>query len=274
MSWRDRDEVIIRVLTVMGKRDHYAHFMLDFMIPVWMWLNQNDLATREDFTVYYWDGAASKFAPMIDAFFTCKVRHISTLSRHEGIERVMLLGLESHNRKMMSIGLSHYIGDVQKFIRELQGYAFDRLPVDIQKCADKIVMVRREVTGEDRGGGRRSTSNEDELATALSVLAVGKGLEFEEVSLAGMRFAKQVELFANAKVVVAQHGASLVNLFWMRKGSILLEYHWNGNEAYRKREFCKFLGQPQHFHVSGGRPEPSVVEAPVMEIVKTLSGNL
>lgn len=272
--WEGRDKVVVRVLTVMGLRDHYAHFLLDFVIPLWMWLNQNGLENREDFTVYYWDGSIEKFRGIIDAFFKCKVMHVSLLKEPLNVEKVLLLGMESHNRRLMHVGLEHYHSNPKRLLSDLHEYTFKKLPVDILPVPNKIVQVKREKTGENRGADRRSTANEDKLSEELQDLAKEKGLEFEEVFLAGKRFATQVELFANAKVVVAQHGAALVNLFWMRKGSILFEYHWNNNEEYRKRQFCEFLGQPEHLHMEGLEVEPKMVEAPVGAIVGLLRAKL
>ena len=282
MVWDKRNKVIIRAYSLFGRRDHYAHFLLDFLIPVWAWLWQNGLERREDFEVYFWDGAVERFRPIIDRFFYCKVKHISELRDKEGIHKVIVPGFESHARRDAGLELRYYIGPVEQFMVDLHEYVEEKLGVS-PEGQNVLLHVCREKVSDDRGGGRRSTSNEDELSESLKELAARKGLMYRKVQLAGMRFAMQVEAFMEAKAVVAQHGAALANLFWMRKGSVLLEYHWNDEEAYRKRQTCGFLGRPMHVHARGkkvgeGRPDSiassGVVEAPIEKIVGELEGRI
>jgi len=256
-------------------KDHYAHFILDFVLPVWTWLYQQELHERRDFTVYFSDASVEYFRPILNSFFTCRMNHVSQIYDYENAQKVMLMGMVGQVRKDMgNIPLECYIGSRLKFIAALQSYTFNKLGVWPSEKADKLLFVRRETTGKDRGADRRGTSNEEQLAGVLREVAEEKKLIFQEAFLAGMRFKEQVQLFADSKAVVAQHGAALVNLLWMRKGSLLLEYHWNSNEAYRKREMCAFFRQPKHIHIEGGRVGSSMVEAPVAKIAYSLRDKL
>lgn len=271
MSWESRKDVIIRSYTFFGKRDHYAHFVLDHMIPIWMWLWQNGLERRKDFTVYYWEGAADYYKPMLDAFFTGEVKHIAYLRDSMRPQRVIIMGMEGHCRKHLGLDMKYFIGDPEPFMDALQNYAWERFDITPKPEPDLLIHVCREIGDDkDRGGTRRATSNESELGEALKLVATAKGLEYKKVFLAGKRLAHQIELFSNAKVVVAQHGAALANLFWMRKNTYLCEYHWNHKEEYRKSEMCGKMERPIHHGFSGRRVKANVVEAPCGEIVDYL----
>ena len=283
MAWENRRGVVIRVHTAMGLRDHYAHFILDFMIPVWNWLRQNELLYRKDFTVYYRDESVEQFRPIINSFFHCNIVPASRMKNCGDLERVMIMGMESHNRKIMGLGLNNYFGDAVKWLDELQDYTFKKLGVEPNDELKSFVLVDRIGDDPRRGGGRRNTSNIEELASAMKITADRKGLEYSRVFLESIPFREQVLAFANAKAVVAQHGASLVNLLWMRRGSVLLEYHWNDREAYRKKQFCNWFQRPVHLHVSGPRVEvrPDVdgaargaVRAPVDSIIGALEDKI
>ena len=284
MSWKDRRGVVMRVVTAMGRRDHYAHFILDFMIPVWNWLRQNELLYREDFTVYFRDESVENFRPIINSFFHCNIRPASELDGDGAdLERVMVVGMESHNRKIMGLGLDNYFNDAVAWLDELQDYTFKKLGVKPDEELGSLVLVDRPGNNPKRAGGRRNTSNMEEIASAMRLTAARKKLEYKRVALEDIPFREQVLTFANAKAVVAQHGASLVNLLWMRRGSVLVEYHWNDKEAYRKRQFCRWFQRPLHVHVTGPRTEtrPTVdgavrgaVEAPVDGIIGALENRI
>ena len=64
----------------------------------------------------------------------------------------------------------------------------------------------------------RRVINETEVINTL----VREG--FEVVTLEGMNFSEQIELFASAKIIVAPHGAGLTNLLYCNQSAILYEF--------------------------------------------------
>ena len=46
---------------------------------------------------------------------------------------------------------------------------------------------------------------------------------FKNVILEKLSFKEQVQLFNDAKIVIGQHGAGLVNSFWCQKNTVLIE---------------------------------------------------
>ncbi|MGI9514998.1 MAG: glycosyltransferase family 61 protein, partial [Anderseniella sp.] len=87
----------------------------------------------------------------------------------------------------------------------------------LQYRQDVVVIERGEpgeqfvAIGQTAGKQRRSIPNINSLCQRLSkTCSVGKHC------LEDMEFAAQITLFSGAKVVVAQHGAALSNIVWMR----------------------------------------------------------
>ena len=94
----------------------------------------------------------------------------------------------------------------------------------LQYRQDVVVIERGEpgeqfvAIGQTAGKQRRSIPNINSLCQRLrKSCSVGKHC------LEDMEFAAQIALFSRAKVVVAQHGAALSNIVWMRPSSLVLE---------------------------------------------------
>lgn len=81
------------------------------------------------------------------------------------------------------------------------------------EAPDKLIYISR------NRSARRRILNEDEL------LAILKRYGFETCYLEEMTFAEQMNLFASVRIVVAPHGAGLVNLVWSREGTTVLELY-------------------------------------------------
>ena len=66
---------------------------------------------------------------------------------------------------------------------------------------------------------RRSIPNLPEVVEALTT----SGRDVQRVQLEQASLAQQIALFASANTVVAQHGAALSNVMWMKAGSKVVE---------------------------------------------------
>ncbi|WP_108880325.1 glycosyltransferase 61 family protein [Anderseniella sp. Alg231-50] len=72
--------------------------------------------------------------------------------------------------------------------------------------------------GRTSGGQRRSIPNIDSLHERLKTHHKTEIFNLEDQDLA-----MQIAVFRDAKVVIAQHGAALTNIIWMRPGSLVIE---------------------------------------------------
>jgi len=67
--------------------------------------------------------------------------------------------------------------------------------------------------------GQRSIKNIDQLCDLLTKLKIDYHVHLME----NHKFEGQIKLFAGATVVITPHGAALVHLLWMRRGSAIIE---------------------------------------------------
>ncbi|MBQ9539769.1 MAG: glycosyltransferase family 61 protein [Treponema sp.] len=79
--------------------------------------------------------------------------------------------------------------------------------------ADKLIYISR------NRSGRRRILNEEELLPIL------KRYAFKTYYLEELGLLEQQQLFASARMVIAPHGAGLVNLVWSREGTTVLELY-------------------------------------------------
>jgi len=261
----DSQSVLLNCLTIVGRRSHFGHFMLDFLWPLYHWLYMRGRLYDKDLTVYIKDQNIEAFRSIVNEFFHCKVVTKFTSSEANGCLRDMILGMEGHNRRVFKLGVKDYVGRPKEYIRHFQHYTFEKLGIEREK-ADKFLLVERKIVDEDRGGGRRTIENHRELEKGLSVLAEMKGLHFENVMLEDMSFTEQVKLFAEAQVVVGQHGAGLCHFLWMPEDAVLQEVHHTDKEAYRFGGFCNFFGR-RHGNMVCPSTEKQNIVVPVNELM-------
>src|SRR5690606_31522957 len=90
------------------------------------------------------------------------------------------------------------------------------------------------------GSDRRYITNHVELASALSEQLEGR---FASIVLERTSIYYQYYIFKHAKVVLAQHGAALANIFFMQQSAYVIEFSppWSRTSHYFKNlaEFCK-----------------------------------
>lgn len=87
--------------------------------------------------------------------------------------------------------------------------------VDAPDC----LIIRRKIGHDGHGADTRDIQNLDGIAQILS----DDGYTVDVRTLEGESLANQISIFHSAKIVIAQHGASLANLVWMRpeQGSLV-----------------------------------------------------
>lgn len=86
---------------------------------------------------------------------------------------------------------------------------------------------------KDNGISRRSITNFDNLKNKLLKFSKNHNLELKHVVLENMSINEQIMLFKYATVIIAQHGASLVNTVWCTKCKLVIEYNSFKNMWYK-----------------------------------------
>jgi hypothetical protein len=125
-------------------------------------------------------------------------------------------------------------------INYLFSRVIDNFKIRVDAKPNKIILIERSFpsdfylkSSEIKGGGslRRSIKNHKQLKEALENL-VSDEYNFLNVQLEKLTFHDQVNLFANAALVIGQHGAGLTNILWMKSNSIVLELGHNENKHF------------------------------------------
>jgi len=132
-----------------------------------------------------------------------------------------------------------------EYLQRFQQAAYDVFDVDPDPVHRKLYVTRRNAKV-------RRLTNEDEVANYLSTRG------FEVVALETLPQPEQIKRFAEAQVVVAQHGAGLTNLLYARDTSVL-EIMSDRDKLIFYRLISESLGFPHaQLHMGGGNKNDDV----------------
>ena len=111
-------------------------------------------------------------------------------------------------------------------LRQVSGW---RLPEDLSGPARRLYVTRG-------GTPRRPLLNEPDVLDAMHPFG------FEVIDCASLSVAGQRALFSQAEIVVAPHGAGLVNMAWARPGTKLVEFMPRGHANPCFMDLCAQAG--------------------------------
>jgi len=192
--------------------EHYYHFVFDLVLPLFLALEASSPATR--FVVR----ATGPFLPRLNLLFA---------------DRVALAedAFGSGRKEQLLLGMNPFFVHIEpRQVLALSRHAQRRAQAETG-MGTKVLLIERLPTqaffataAKSRGGGasRRHIPNHEELVHALR-RSVRPPFEFQNVQLEILSFEEQIRLFAQAAVVVGQHGAGLANALWMQPGSTVVE---------------------------------------------------
>lgn len=84
---------------------------------------------------------------------------------------------------------------------------------------------------------------------------------YEKIILSTLDFRKQVDLFSNAEVIIAAHGAALANIVFAPQNCAVFEINNVTNRHYTFfEEIAALVGQPFHRLVFDGKPYPGFLD--------------
>ena len=98
----------------------------------------------------------------------------------------------------------------------------------------------------------RSDANHRRVTNEIEVVKILSSKGFEVVTLEGMSFSQQVELFASANIIVAPHGAGLTNLLYCNPSTVLYEFFSTDYVNKCFTEMCAEKGITYYYSVFPG----------------------
>ena len=199
----------VLLLGLSGLENGYYHFIIELMLRWWIF-RQSGL--EADYYVFSTKAAFQKEAlsllgireeQMLEAEEGCVIQADCLIcpSLVNNFELAHLRGYELYNKLYMPT----WSNEVYAFLCERNGIS--------GKDADGLVYISR------NRSARRIIVNEEALLPILTRFG------FKTYYLEEMNLREQAELFAGARMVVAPHGAGLVNLVWSREGTGVLELY-------------------------------------------------
>lgn len=207
---------IIELKNVRGSIQHYFHFMLGGLLPLINFVIENG------------EGKAvcikTNVGPMQRILEELDIK----LVERDGPATQSLRGFDCYlDQDLQSGGINKMTPEIRARILEW----FERtLPNDLtdRKFASKILIERakdpffdtEKAMVKTSGSDRRSISNHDDLVEGLKIRF---GSHFENIVLEKESIYSQFCLFSQADLVIAQHGAALANIFFMKPGSHVVE---------------------------------------------------
>jgi hypothetical protein len=219
------------IFSLGGSVTHYYHFLLGFLVPFLLDIKNYDY-TKTTFIV------DNVFGPMLRVLiqlpFDIKIAPYSVKDYKE----VRLVPLDTDLLKRESNKFKLFTYNNYKYINKLMNELcseFD-LITKVQKY-DVIVIQRKinisykttEYKKSDKyydafitsGNQRRSIENFSEFYKFIKKYY--KKSSVLQISLEYLPFFEQYYLFNNAKIVIAQHGAALSNLIFMKPKTTIIE---------------------------------------------------
>lgn len=245
-----KSSIKLNIRNLGGSVEHYFHFLLGFCVP---------LVSRYTKIVQRRPGIRMRVrdcGPM-----TTRLRDLGlpldVASRGAGDRRIRgrkivnLCGRD-HPRRFSSAAFANF----REFVAALPSEA--RVP----EKPRSIIMIEREKSAafyrrraEKRGSGkrRRNVRNHGQLVSALA----GEHSDFSNITLVGRTLKEQYLLFNSADLVIAQHGAALANIVFMKENAAVIEIGCPRSEDGLFQKLASTMGV-RHYLLETDTPFPIV----------------
>ena len=257
-----------------GSVEHYYHFLLGYLLPLCAYAGQRD--NESSILLARACGPLNHLVCEvgIPGLLLCEPQSHSRLSRKAsdlGFRNIEILGLDCGPRlRKYDVGrVASVTAQAAQYIQQRLGHQIESLCEELEsnwKPSPRLMVIKREdpdpyylsELAEIKGGGttRRSIANLADLIAALSA-------RFEQtkvVSLERLGLAEQISLFRTADIVVAQHGAALSNLIWMRPKTQVFEFLRDPAEHFYFKDLSPIFGIRHHILIQEDEKGPVDVE--------------
>lgn len=193
-----------------GNLDNYYHFIVDLLLPFDLIFSKkidNNFFFIED------------NSPFIKIMIQLYPENINVIKNINNLDSYKILPLQG----MSPLGVIVTRKQVEYFRKNI----FSKLNIDINKKNNKILLIERlspsqNAITKNTGATRRSIINHQELKSTISSM-VKDSFEFHNLELENMTFKEQINYFNEADLIIAQHGAGLVNCIWMKETTKVIE---------------------------------------------------
>ena len=193
--------------------DNYYHLFLDFLLPFFAFMRSKN-NQFEPLSICVWSRCPERFDKYENIIGTLFPNFDFTYRKSGGEENteVRIIPRLNENFSLISSLFSEYVWS----------------KMGISPEPNLVILIERSKLARDPSiaDGRphlRYLNNHDDLKEVVSVFCQSHHITFLNVKPEELEFAEQVELFSQAKCVIAQHGAGLTNLLWMKPRTNVLE---------------------------------------------------
>lgn len=107
-------------------------------------------------------------------------------------------------------------GPAKQFL-DFRTHGYQQAGLDSSATPTGVILIKRGEKGKER------RSIDDRFYDVASKALDDRAIRYQVIDMENMTQKDQVIAFANAKVVVGQHGAGLSNINWMKNGTTLIE---------------------------------------------------
>ena len=204
----DNSATYVNLLGVRRGHRHFAHFFLDTIVPVALYLKNWRAAAEK--VVFLVREDLSAIQKDTFAFLTEEFPGISfvSLAANSKIRCENSIFLATQNKRY---GLDNALA--RDYLRDIASLFFKHYGITPPREGyGKRIYLSRE------GAVLRRVKNESALTAMLSRYG------FESYEPSALPFSKQVELFAAADLIVSAHGSALMNLMFCRPRTKILEF--------------------------------------------------
>lgn len=232
-----------------GGRSNYYHFVFDLLLPLFLLIQKSPEGNA------FCIPPVGPFKARIHQLFGDRVRIMPRRDLNADPDACRLIGM---NPLCVRSGSE----TVEAFSR----FAFDRFGIE-RSATKNVLLIERIETDpsytpkgrmQSSGSSLRSIPNHDELR-ALLESRMNPNFQLHNLRLEKIDFETQIALFANAALVIGQHGAGMANLVWMPRASTVVEINHSKTLNHFNR-LCKLKDHQYFCYRSRGPHAPIPVD--------------
>lgn len=228
-----------------GNIERYYHFIFDLLIPL------HSLLKKAPEDVNFVIKEFGLLTPYLEQVFPNRIKVIDRCDSTQNMSKMRLDGM---NPKFVHLA--------RRAILSFKKDIFDALEIKPKAASRTVVLLverlppdpyyLKAAVSEGGGASRRSITNHGELYDRLKK-SLNSSYELLNIRLENLTLKEQIRCFSNATIVIAQHGAGLANVIWMKPGSRVIELNHNNNQLNHFRIISQIMDHRYCFFKTDGK---------------------